>query len=114
MAKRKTRAAPRRRLSSAPRRRASHKKSDAMYIPAAAATAGLIYANLPVIRNVVGNPSIDGVKSAAMQAVQVDQLKKTAAYTIGAGVAGEAIKKFAPSIVKKPLGKVAKKMPRVF
>lgn len=113
--KRKSTSTPRRRATtSTPRRRSYRKKADSSYIPAAAATAGLICANMQPIRTVVSNLSIAGVKQAAHEAVQPDQIKKTAIYTVGGAVGGELFKKFAPNVIKKPVGKIAKKIPRVF
>jgi len=116
MAKRKTtRKAPaRRRAAAAPKRRSYHKKSGTTMIPAAAATVGAVYAMKGPIMQVINNMSVQGVKSAAQQAVQVDTLKKTAIYTAGAYVAGEAIKRYAPKIIKAPAGKIAKKIPKFF
>ena len=115
MAKRKT---PAKRRGSAraasPRRRTYRKKSGTTYIPSAAATVGLAYAMKEPILSVVNNMSVQGVKSAAQQAVQVDKLKKAAIYTAGAYVAGEAIKRYAPKIIKTPAGKIAKKIPKFF
>lgn len=113
--KRKSTTATRRRASPATTRRRSYrKKADSSYIPAAAATAGLVCANIEPIRTVVSNMSVAGLKAAAHQAVQPDQIKKTAIYTVGGAVGGELFKKFAPNVIKKPVGKIAKKMPRVF
>lgn len=97
---------------SAPRRR-SHNKSGVSKIPSAAATVGLAYANKDVIMGMLNDISVNGAKNAVRQAIQPEQLKKTAIYTVGGMVAGEAIKKFAPSVIKTPLGKVAKKIPKV-
>lgn len=116
MAKRKT--TPRKRSTSraaaAPRRRSYRKKSGTTYIPSAAATVGAVVAMKEPIMTAINTMSIDGVKTAARQAVQVDTLKKTAIYTAGAYVAGEAIKRYAPKIIKTPAGKIAKKIPRFF
>lgn len=116
MAKRKTtrRKAPARRAAAAPKRRSYRKKSGTSMIPAAAATVGAVVAMKEPIMQVINNMSVQGVKSAAQQAVQVDTLKKTAIYTAGAYVAGEAIKRYAPKIIKTPAGKIAKKIPKFF
>ncbi len=116
MAKRKTtrRKAPARRAYAAPKRRSYRKKSGTTMIPAAAATVGAVYAMKEPIKTVIQNMSVSGVKSAAQQAVQVDTIKKTALYTAGAYVAGEALKRYAPKVVKSPLGKIAKKIPKFF
>lgn len=115
MAKRKPPA--KKRASSArpaAKKRTYHKKSPNTYIPSAAATVGLAYAMKDPIMMAVNSMSVSGVKSAAQQAVQVDNIKKAAIYTAGAYVAGEAIKRYAPKIIKTPAGKIAKKIPRLF
>ena len=116
MAKRKTtrRKAPAARAAAAPKRRSYHKKSGTTMIPAAAATVGAVVAMKEPIMQVINNMSVQGVKSAAQQAVKVDTLKKTAIYTAGAYVAGEAVKRYAPKIIKTPAGKIAKKIPKLF
>jgi len=117
MAKGKTtsKKAPAARAAAAPKKRRSHrKKSGTTYIPAAAATVGAVVAMKGPLMTVLNNMSVSGVKSAAQQAVQVDTIKKTAIYTAGAYVAGEAIKRYAPKIIKTPAGKIAKKIPRLF
>ena len=116
MAKKKTtrRKAPAARAYAAPKRRSYRKKSGTTMIPAAAATVGAVVAMKEPIMQVINNMSVQGVKSAAQQAVQVDTLKKTAIYTAGAYVAGEAIKRYAPKIIKTPAGKIAKKLPTLF
>ena len=116
MAKKKTtrRKAPARRAYAAPKRRSYRKKSGTTMIPAAAATVGAVVAMKEPIMQVINNMSVQGVKSAAQQAVQVDTLKKTAIYTAGAYVAGEAIRRYAPKIIKTPAGKIAKKIPKFF
>jgi len=114
MAKRKTtrRKAPVRRAAAAPKRRSYRRKSGTSEIPAAAATVGVLYAMKEPIKTVIQNMSVNGVKTAAQQAVQVDTIKKTAIYGAGAYVAGEAIKRYAPKIIKTPAGKIAKKLPK--
>ncbi len=116
MAKRKTtsRKAPAARAAAAPKRRSYRKKSGTTMIPVAAATVGAVVAMKEPIMQVINNMSVQGVKSAAQQAVQVDTLKKTAIYTAGAYVAGEAIKRYAPKLIKTPAGKIAKKIPKFF
>ena len=112
MVKRKT-TAKKRSTSSASKKRTYHKKSPNTYIPSAAATVGLAYAMKGPILSVVNNMSVQGAKSAAQQAVQVDNIKKAAIYTAGGYVAGEVIKRYAPKIIKTPAGKIAKKIPRI-
>ena len=116
MAKRKTtrRAAPRRSYSAAPRRKTYRKKSGIPQIPAAAVTVGLVAANKDAIMNVVNNMSVQGVKDSIRYAVQPEQIKKDVIYGAAGLVAGAAVKKFAPNFIKSPLGKLAKKIPKVF
>lgn len=96
----------------APRKRRT-KKSNSSYIPSAAATVGIAAANKDVIMGFVNDLSVNGAKNALQQAIQPAQLKKTAIYTVGGMLAGEAVKRFAPNVIKAPIGKVAKKIPRV-
>jgi len=114
MAKRKTAAKKRAASRPAAKKRSYRRKSPNTYIPSAAATVGLAYAMKDPIMTAVNSMSVQGVKSAAQQAVQVNNLKKAAIYTAGAYVAGEAIKRYAPKIIKTPAGKIAKKIPRLF
>ena len=88
-------------------------KSGVTQIPAAAATVGVVIANKDPIMNVVNDMSIQGVKNSARYALQPEQIKKTVVYGGVGLVAGAAIKKFAPKFIKGPLGKVAKKIPKV-
>lgn len=82
-------------------------------IPAAGATVGLTIANKDQISYVINNMSVDGVKTAAKSAITADQIKKDITYgAVGYGV-GIVVRKFAPSFVKTPLGKLAKKIPKV-
>lgn len=113
--RRTTTAAPRRRRSyaAAPRRR-SRRRSPTQDIPKAGMTIGLVAANAEPIKTVANNLSINGVKYAAQQAIQPEQLKKDAIYAgVGYGV-GFAIAKFAPKIIKKPVGELARVIKRVF
>lgn len=97
---------------SAPRKR--RKSSPTKYIPSAGMTIGLAVANKDILMNVANNPfQLDTYKSAAMQAIQPERLKNDALYGVGGYAAGYAIKKFAPKIVREPLGKIAKKIPRL-
>ena len=83
-------------------------------IPAAMLTVGVVAANAAPIRTAISNMSIAGLKQAANEAIQPEQLKKTAVNAIGWTVAGYAVQKFAPKIIKKPLGMIAKKIKAVF
>lgn len=88
-------------------------KSGVTQIPAAAATVGVVIANKEPIMNMVNNPSIEGAKASVRYALQPEQIKKTIVHGAAGLVAGAAIKKFAPRFIKTPLGKVAKKIPKV-
>lgn len=134
MAKRKTtrrrtaRAAPKTRTvySTAPRKR-YHKKSDASYIPGAAATVGLVIANADALKSLGNAVSTHGVIPMAnslikdpasrgywvKQFVSTDALVKDAVGLAGGYVAGEVVKKYAPAVIKRPVGKIARKVPRV-
>jgi len=114
MAKRKTPAKRRSPARAAAKKRSYRRKSPNTYIPSAAATVGLAYAMKDPIMTAVSSMSVQGVKTAAQQAVQVENIKKAAIYTAGAYVAGEAIKRYAPKIIKTPAGKISKKIPRLF
>ena len=83
-------------------------------IPSAAATVGVVIANKDPIMNMVNNPSIEGAKTSVRYALQPEQIKKTVVSGAAGLVAGAAIKKFAPRFIKSPLGKLAKKIPKVF
>lgn len=115
--KRTRRAAPR----AAPRRR-SYKKSGISMIPAAAATVGLVAANVnnfKVDANIIGNRGIATTAKNAIgwklysKYISTDQLTKDAIGFVGGYVAGAVVQKYAPSVIKSPLGKIAKKIPKV-
>ena len=106
-------AAPRRYYAARPKR-SRRKKSGVTQIPAAAATVGVAVANKDAIMNVVNDMSINGAKNSIRYALQPEQIKKSVVYGGVGLVAGAAIKKFAPSFIKSPLGKVAKKIPKFF
>ena len=111
--RRKSTSAAPRRYYAAPKRKTYRKKSGVTQIPAAAATVGVVVANKDPIMNMVNNPSIAGAKQSVQYALQPEQIKKTVVYGGVGLVAGAAIKKFAPRFIKTPLGKVAKKIPKV-
>lgn len=106
-------AAPRRYYAARPKR-SRRKKSGIPQIPAAAVTVGVAVANKDAIMNVVNDMSINGVKNSVKYALQPEQIKKSVVYGGVGLVAGAAIKKFAPSFIKSPLGKAAKKIPKFF
>ena len=113
--KKRSSGAPQRRYYAAPKKRSGRRrKSGVPQIPAAAVTVALVAANKDPIMNVVNTMSVEGVKQSIRAAVTPEQIKKDVIYG-GAGlVAGAAIKKFAPAFIKTPLGKIAKKIPKVF
>jgi len=111
--KRSSAAAPRRYYAAPKRKTYRRKKSGVKDIPAAAATVGLVVANKYGIESVMKNPNIPTLKSSAKWAIQPEQIKRDVIYGGVGLVAGAAIKKFAPSFIKSPLGKVAKKIPKV-
>lgn len=115
MAKKGKRAAAPRRSGGyrGPKRKSRRTKSGVTQIPAAAATVGVVIANKDPIMNVVNDMSVQGVKNSARYALQPEQIKKTVVYGAAGLMAGAAIKKFAPKFIKTPLGKVAKKIPKV-
>lgn len=102
------------RTRAAPKRRRKSNPSGVKDIPAAAMTVGIVAANAAPIMTAINQFSLNGVKSAAQQAIQPAQLKKTAAYALGGAMIGYGVKQFAPKIIKKPLGMVAKKIKAVF
>lgn len=95
-------------------RRRSHKNTGIDKIPAAAVTVGLAAANMNAVQTVANDLSLNGVKSAAQQAIQPDQIKKDLLYAGTGFVVGCALKRFAPRGIKKGLGQLSKKIPRVF
>lgn len=107
-------AAPRRSYYRGPKRKSRRTKSGIPQIPAAAATVGVVIANKDPIMNMVNNPSIEGAKQSIRYALQPEQIKKTVVHGAAGLVVGAGIKKFAPAFIKGPLGKVAKKIPKVF
>lgn len=102
------------------RRRA---KSGVQYIPAAMATVGLVAANADNIKHVMNNIQTNGLTKSAKyyltnskgygRFIGADQLVKDAMYYAGGYVAGEIAKKYAPAVIKTPMGKLAKKIPRL-
>ncbi len=108
----------------APRRvyRSRRAKSGTQYIPAAMATVGLVAANIPQLKvglkNIQSRGAIGAVNhfvndGAYKKYIEFNALKKDAIYYAGGYLAGEAIRRYAPKMIKAPLGKLAKKIPRV-
>lgn len=106
-------AAPRRSYYRGPKRKTRRTKSGVTQIPAAAATVGVVIANKDPIMNMVNNPSIEGAKASVRYALQPEQVKKTIVHGAAGLVIGAGIRKFAPRMIKTPLGKLAKKIPKV-
>lgn len=117
------------RRASAPRKAARRvyrrKKSDISYIPAAAATVGVVVANLDNLKkdynfiktHPIGTKLTSNGKEYILNAwqkyIEPSNLVKSA-IGYGAGyVGGEIAKKYAPGVLKRPMGKIAKKIPRM-
>ena len=119
MVKKKTTRRTARRAS--PAKRIYRRKSDTAAIPGAMATVGLILANKQEIKNVMNynQGTLKGTMDAAVRVVKsgrlftLDQLAKDAAYMAGGYVGGEVVKKYAPSVLKKPIAKISKKIPKI-
>ena len=116
---------PKKRASAAPAKRIyrRRKNSGVTQIPAAMATAGLVFANAKNIKEDIDKIGQIGLGKMAKvyiprgyykKYMNGGQLVNDALYTVGGMIAGEAVRKYAPSIIKKPLGKIAKKIPKVF
>lgn len=123
MVKKKTTSTPKTRVvyRNAPKKK-RHVKSGVTYIPAAGATVGLLIANYSTIKGRLDNIAngntttktiVRDVAYDLRGAVTADRLVKDGMYLVGGYVAGEAIRRFAPNFVKAPLGKIAKKVPKV-
>lgn len=104
-------AAPRRYYG--PKKKSRRTKSGTAQIPAAGVTVGLVVANKDPLMYAVNNMSIEGGKTAVKAMLQPEQIKKDVIYGGVGLVAGAAVKKFAPRFIKAPLGKLAKKIPKV-
>ena len=121
----KKKSTPRKRASAAPVKRIyrRRKNSGITQIPAAMATAGLVFANANNIKEDLDKIGQIGLGKMAKvyiprgyykKYINGGQLINDAVYTVGGMIAGEAVRKYAPSIIKKPMGKIAKKIPKVF
>ena len=115
----------------APKKRVYRKKSGTSMIPSAMATAALVAVNLDGIKAAY-NYSINsstkgpvagfknylmaptsGAKAARAKLIGKDALVKDAIAIGGGYVAGEIAKKYAPGVIKRPLAKISKKIPKV-
>lgn len=102
------------------------KKSGITDIPAAAATVALAAVNVDAVKqyanyfksygSVVNMPNPAGAFVNRMQKTFINkqQIIKDAAAIAGGYVGGEIVKKYAPAVIKSPMGKIAKKIPKVF
>lgn len=124
MAKRKTTTRTRTVYRAAPKKKKTRRTtSGTKYIPSAAATVGLVVANAGNIKSDINYIKKFGVKrfmtKGQMQEkryakyIDAGQLVNDALYTAGGYVAGEIAKKYAPGVIKRPMGKIAKKIPKV-
>ena len=125
MVKRKTtsRKAASRRIYRAAPKKTYRRKSGVTDIPAAAATVALVAANAKPIKNFVNisnqwgwfkNPKAVAIHVKDSGLLSQQQLVKDAMAVAGGYIGGEVVKKYAPSVIKSPLGKLAKKLPKVF
>lgn len=113
------------------KKRVYRKKSGTSMIPSAMATAALVAANLDGIKaaydysinsstrgpvagfkNYLMAPTA-GAKAARAKLIGKDALVKDALAIGGGYIGGEVVKRFAPNFIKAPLGKLAKKIPKV-
>ncbi len=104
-------------------RKTYRRKSGITDIPAAAATVALVAANVQPIKNFVNisnqwgwfkNPRAVAIHVKDSGLLSQQQLVKDAVAVAGGYIGGEVVKKYAPSVIKSPLGKLAKKLPKVF
>lgn len=85
------------------------------------ATASLVYANKDGLLTIIDSISRVGIVQAMANTkntyykkfVNRDQIIKDIEYFAGGYVLGEVAKKYAPGVIKRPLGKISKKIPRV-
>ncbi len=103
------------------KKRSNGNKNGYKSIGPAMGTVGLALANAQNISDTVGALKKYGLsKGVAVIAdrgwqkyVTKDQLVKDGLYLAGGYMGGELVKKYAPAFIKKPLGKIAKKIPKV-
>lgn len=117
---------------SAPKKIYRRKKSGMADIPAAAATVALVAANYNGIKTAWNYAKTSssagltkglynlamtngaGAKAARSALIGKQALIRDAVAVAGGYVAGEVAKKYAPGVIKRPMGKLAKKIPKVF
>lgn len=129
--KKKTGGAKKKAAPKAAAKRTYKKKSEASYIPGAMATAALVavnYDGLVKAADYVQKSSSQGLvkgvenfamgtgsgaKQARARLIGKEALVKDAIAIGGGYLAGEIVRKYAPSVIKKPIAKISKKIPRV-
>lgn len=103
------------------KKRVSRNKNGYQSIAPAMATVGLVAANAANIGDTIGAIKKYGMSKGVsviadrgwQKFVTKDQLVKDGLYLAGGYIGGEIVKKYAPSVIKKPIGKIAKKIPKV-
>lgn len=104
-----------------PKKRVNRNKNGYQSIAPAMATAGLAIVNAQNLKDTADAFKKYGLtKGAAVvmdrgwqKFVTKDQLVKDGVALAGGYIGGELVKKYAPAFIKKPLGKIAKKIPKV-
>lgn len=129
MVKRKTTRKTARRAA-APARKIYRRRSKTGYdkIAPAMATAALVAVNVPKIKNIWDNATMYSMQparvynrikndsktqNAILDLVRPGALVNDAAALAGGYIGGEIIRKYAPTVIKKPLAKISKKIPKV-
>lgn len=117
----------------APRKRRTVKTGYDKIAPAMA-TAAFVAVNVPAIKGAWGAITNNGrakigeyperilagftgkgwVNDSYKRFINADSLVKDAAAIAGGYLGGEIIRKFAPTAIKKPIAKIAQKLPKVF
>lgn len=111
-------------VTSSKKRKTHRAKSGVPMIPAAAATIGLVAANVNPIKIEMSKIKNVGLKRSITDLMDTsggafnrwfgkDQLIKDGIGFVGGYVAGYLGKKYLPTAIKTPLGKIAKKVPKV-
>lgn len=114
----------------APRKRRA--KSGYDKIPSAMATVGLVAVNFDGLKKVYNYVTTSspqggvikgvqnflftngaGAKTARSALISKDALIKDGIAIAGGYIGGEVVKKYAPTVIKKPVGLLAKKIPKV-
>lgn len=104
-------------VQSKPKKRRA--KSGVTYIPSAMASGALLAVNYKPAKDFMnrsiqyGFPNVRQVLERSKTFVTKDQLIKDGVAVAGGYIGGELVKKFAPTFIKNPLGKLAKKVPKV-